>query len=314
MVVSILKDAFERRYHANICSFSFLIFLFILALTLILPFILAVSTGSLWSKSGSFYIQPDVEFTGAFLATSIHRNSETNGLPIVQSYSTLNKINSLISPENSMTPTYSTSSSDNNLDGLEDNIRFEIGIPGDPLNLENVKLILEFTYKIDDISKLSMKTGVYLDLQAGEGGAARMEVDGVMEFRQISLLSVGITTRKVYENSILEEVGTGDYAECWKANVLRNESVELVGETIRLPFGGDSLSTVGVNIRIPPYQEFVYQPPLLETLKFAWVQYFSILFPFYIILFTFYCFLLKYQILDTYISSNLPHTSIHPQF
>ncbi len=60
-----------------------------------------------------------------------------------------------------------------------------------------------------------------------------------------------------------------------------------------------------VNIHIPKSQEIIYRPGVLETIKFAWVQYVMVLIPVLWITFKFMSTLFTYRILEALSMSNL---------
>lgn len=60
-----------------------------------------------------------------------------------------------------------------------------------------------------------------------------------------------------------------------------------------------------ISANIPQSQEVKYIPGVLETLKFAWVQYLALLVPSLMIFRCLSGFLFKYQIVEASISSDL---------
>ena len=55
--------------------------------------------------------------------------------------------------------------------------------------------------------------------------------------------------------------------------------------------------TVDITLKVPQTQRVNYVPGILETLKYAWIQYLAILIPALIVFKEFIGFLFKYKIL-----------------
>ena len=64
-------------------------------------------------------------------------------------------------------------------------------------------------------------------------------------------------------------------------------------------------SVLDVTIKIPLNQEVRYIPGILETLKYAWIQYLSIFLPMLYLYYMFIKFIFKYKIVETTIISEL---------
>ena len=83
------------------------------------------------------------------------------------------------------------------------------------------------------------------------------------------------------------------------------ELIELEKNYIVQPLGSSFTTSVNLNIDIPLSQEIKYGPGLMETMKFAWMQYIMVFVP--VILFTWagIDFLFKYQVFESVIVSDL---------
>jgi Transmembrane protein 231 len=64
-------------------------------------------------------------------------------------------------------------------------------------------------------------------------------------------------------------------------------------------------TVVDVTVKIPFNQEVKYIPGILETLKYAWIQYLSIFLPALWVYWQFVKFMFKYKIIETHIVSEL---------
>jgi hypothetical protein len=56
---------------------------------------------------------------------------------------------------------------------------------------------------------------------------------------------------------------------------------------------------------VPIHQELKYIPGVLETLKFAWIQYLALLIPSLIVYWILIGFILRYQFVETSVTSDL---------
>jgi hypothetical protein len=81
--------------------------------------------------------------------------------------------------------------------------------------------------------------------------------------------------------------------------------LELEENHIVQPLGSSFSSTMKLNIDIPLSQEIKYGPGLMETIKFAWMQYIMIFFPLLLLTYAGIEFLFKYQVFESVIVSDL---------
>ncbi len=65
--------------------------------------------------------------------------------------------------------------------------------------------------------------------------------------------------------------------------------------------GDDFVLDIDINV---PEQQLLYRPGVFETLKFAWIQYISVLIPFYFVLNWIKQFVFRYQMIETRV--NVP--------
>ena len=71
------------------------------------------------------------------------------------------------------------------------------------------------------------------------------------------------------------------------------------------PLGHMYKTSIDVNITIPFNQEVKYMPGVLESIKYAWIQYLSIFLPVIYLYWAAVKFLLKYKVLETSVVSEL---------
>ena len=71
------------------------------------------------------------------------------------------------------------------------------------------------------------------------------------------------------------------------------------------PLGSKFRTEIMVDLHVPIQQEIQYIPGVLETLKNAWTQYLALLIPIIMVFWAFVGFLLRHQLLETSIVSDL---------
>jgi hypothetical protein len=67
-----------------------------------------------------------------------------------------------------------------------------------------------------------------------------------------------------------------------------------------VPYSSSKEIDIDITLKIPPEQEIILQAPYLYQLKMAWVQYFSILVPIFVIVYIFVFYLYKLNILQSF--------------
>ena len=83
------------------------------------------------------------------------------------------------------------------------------------------------------------------------------------------------------------------------------ERTEYKAETIVQPLGSSFSTTLDLTIKVPISQEIMYRPGMMETIKFAWVQYVMVLIPCLGICNYYFSFLFTYRILEGVLVSDL---------
>lgn len=71
------------------------------------------------------------------------------------------------------------------------------------------------------------------------------------------------------------------------------------------PYASPYKTSLDFTINVPKSQQVAYIPGILQTLKFAWLQYVSLLIPSLLIFFWVVGFLLRHQIVATSVTSDL---------
>ena len=132
-------------------------------------------------------------------------------------------------------------------------------------------------------------------------GASEVYVDGSLNLKQRKTLKTSRVVRKVYNESLFsfDRPVDGFWNRVLRRYLDRNETAEFEYEyTTKAPADKDGVK-VGINLRIPVYQEVIYHPMFLQNLKFAWIQYLSLAIPIWYIVSSFSHYIFSQQIFET---------------
>ncbi|KFV01142.1 Transmembrane protein 231, partial [Pterocles gutturalis] len=183
-----------------------------------------------------------------------------------------------------------TKEEDKNQDGKMDQLHFKLELPLQPTeHVVGVQLILLFSYQLYRMSTLVMQSMAFLQFFSPVPGS-QLYMNGDLKLKQRQLLNhCGLDTR--YNVSVVNGTSpfASDYdltniiAAYWDRNVTTVFSdpnpVWMTGRATDAPF------IINATIHYPVEKLlhelsltfFKYQPGFWEMLKFAWIQYVSIL-------------------------------------
>eukprot|EP00003_Mantamonas_plastica_P015580 TRINITY_DN2633_c0_g1_i2.p1 TRINITY_DN2633_c0_g1~~TRINITY_DN2633_c0_g1_i2.p1 ORF type:complete len:279 (-),score=65.45 TRINITY_DN2633_c0_g1_i2:18-803(-) len=177
---------------------------------------------------------------------------------------------------------------DSNSDGINEEIWYETEFDvASGQSIQDVQLILFLEYKLSSRVQLTMESMVVVNGQNAAGGGV-LSFDGTLSFDQKSLLPP-LGRRSIYNAKLFEEKNVTSVRDFNMANIIfnayqRNDTTSLTPLiTTWQPGPAGKPFTVRGVIRIPPTVHR-YQPGVIETLKFAWIQYLSLALVFYWIL------------------------------
>ena len=131
-------------------------------------------------------------------------------------------------------------------------------------------------------------------------------VDGELALQQKEPNHYTELVRAVYNSSLFEDpLSAADLSlpVLFQRYYDRNETtVYQYGKPLVFPYGLKNTVEIKLKVRIPTAQPVEYRPRALEALKYAWVQYFSLLVPVAYFLFLFAKFIYGNQILESTVS------------
>jgi len=71
------------------------------------------------------------------------------------------------------------------------------------------------------------------------------------------------------------------------------------------PYASPHKTSIVIDVKIPAHQQITYIPGVLQTLKFAWLQYLSLAIPAILIFYSLTGFIFRHQIVDSAVTSDL---------
>ncbi|XP_019360859.1 PREDICTED: transmembrane protein 231 [Gavialis gangeticus] len=275
-LVELFSEPAQRtRYRAGLCSAAALGLALLGALTYVPPLLVAYRSHGLWRTLAAYREQPSVRFRyeALLLATTA---APGGGL----AWSTFPAFNRL-QGERLRVPLVATREEDKNQDGKMDQLHFKLELPLKPAEeVLGAQLILTFSYQLHRMSTFVMQSMAFLQFFSPIPGS-QLYVNGDLKLQQRQLLSHrGLDTR--YNISVIN--GTSPFARDYDlTNIIaayqdRNVTtvladpnpVWLIGRAANAPF------IINATIRYP-VEVILYQPGFWEMIKFAWIQYVSIL-------------------------------------
>ncbi|KAI6077753.1 Transmembrane protein 231 isoform X2 [Aix galericulata] len=293
--------AFYTRYRAGLCSAAALALLLIAMFTYVPPLLVAYRSQGFWLKQGAYREQPTVRFRYEMLFVATTGPGPGSFL----AWSTFPAFNRL-QEDRLRVPFLSTREEDKNQDGKMDQLHFKLELPLQSTeHVVGVQLILIFSYQLYRMSTLVMQSMAFLQFFSPVPGS-QLYMNGDLKLNQRQLLNhCGLDTR--YNVSVVN--GTSPFAADYDlTNIIaayRDRNVTTVfsdpnpvwmtGRAADTPF------IINATIHYPE------EPGFWEIIKFAWIQYVSILLIFLWVFGRIKMFVFQNQVFTTTpISSVLP--------
>ncbi|XP_053555497.1 transmembrane protein 231 [Bombina bombina] len=300
-----------QRYRAGICSKATVFLLIVLALTYIPPLLVAFRSQGFWLKQSTYEEQPNVRFKYEVLLIALNSSRGS-----YVAWSTFQQFNNLVG-DRLRIPLVSAREEDKNNDGKMDQLYLKLELPVQALeDIYGVQLILTFSYQLYRMSTFVMQSMAFIQYSSPIPGA-QLYINGDLKLQQRQPLNhQGLDTR--YNVSVIN--GTSPFASAYEltnivssyqerniTTVLYDPSpVWLVGRATSDPF------VITANIRYP-VESISYIPGFWEMIKYAWIQYVSILLIFLWVFERVKIFVFQNQVLTTVplplVAPSKPHQS-----
>mmetsp|Transcript_16546 Transcript_16546/g.40497 ORF Transcript_16546/g.40497 Transcript_16546/m.40497 type:complete len:315 (-) Transcript_16546:168-1112(-) len=304
----VYEEPISRRHYAPYFSVAFLYRPLCIVTSLILAFVIALTTGGLWVKTHSYVTQPHVRFKYDMVLVL---ETATPGQERV--WSTFDSVNALVGAQLAAVD-IQASERDLNMDGKMDVIDIKAVARGVG-NVHGCKAMMAFDYVLGGRVDLVMNGMAYAQHSSPLPGSGFF-VDGYLKLEQRDAIRAG-ATRAEYNTSVFpfaqhgEAAGDTREAAALRLPVIlneynfRNESTFLDAKTPVWEAAASSDFTFQARVRIPTSQEVLYRPHFLELCKFAWVQILSLYVVFHVLFTRFEYVVFHHRVVSTRVVSDL---------
>ncbi|XP_035498149.1 transmembrane protein 231 [Scophthalmus maximus] len=296
------------RYKTSVCTKATVFVVAVLCLSYIGPLLVAYRSQGFWIKRSSYEEQPVVRFQYQvlLLAATSPRGDHV-------AWSTYPHLNNMLG-SNLRVPAVSVREEDLNQDGKLDLLIFKLQLPLTPEEqVYSVQLLLTFSYQLFRMSTVAMQSLAFVQHSSPVPGA-RLFVSGDLRLQQRTPLPHrGLYD--VYNVSVID--GSSPFASAYDLdNIIRSYQDRNLTTVLSCPVpvwtvGRAAGSPFELNAEIRyPVEVISYRPGFWETIKFAWVQYVSVLLVFLWVFERIQRFVFQNQVLTTVpIPAGKPHQS-----
>ncbi|XP_034540595.1 LOW QUALITY PROTEIN: transmembrane protein 231 [Notolabrus celidotus] len=298
------------RYKTSVCTKATLFLVVVLCLTYIPPLLVAYRSQGFWTKRSTYEEQPVVRFQYQTLLVAA---TSTQGDHVA--WSTFPHLNNMLG-SNLRIPVVSVREEDQNQDGKLDRLTFQLQLPLKPEEqVYSVQLLLTFSYQLFvPMSTVVMQSLAYVQHSSSVPGAKLFISGGLMRLQQRTPLAHrGLYN--IYNVSVID--GSSPFASAYDLdNIIGRYQERNLTTVLSCPMpvwtvGRAAGSPFQLNAEIRyPTEVISYRPGFWETIKFAWIQYVSVLLIFLWVFERIQKFVFQNQVLTTVpIPVGKPHLS-----
>lgn len=285
------------RYRSSVCTKATLFVVIVVCLTYIPPLLVAYRSQGFWMKTSTYEEQPVVRFQYEVLLVA-----STSPQGDYVAWSTFPHFNHM-QGERLRIPTVSVREEDDNLDGKSERLLLKMTLPLKPEEqLYSLQLLLSFSYQLFRMSTVAMQSLAYVHFSSSVPGA-RLFISADLRLEQkVPLLHRGLYN--IYNVSVVDS--SSPFAKTYELeNIIRkyqkrNLTTVLSNSMPVWTPGRASSAPFELNAEIRyPLEVITYRPGFWETIKFAWIQYVSVLLIFLWVFERIQTFVFEKQILTT---------------
>ncbi|KAM6937822.1 transmembrane protein 231 [Xenentodon cancila] len=263
------------RYKTSVCTKATLFLVAVLCITYVAPLLVAYRSQGFWIKRSTYEEQPVVRFQYQTLMVAA---TSTQGDYVA--WSTFPRLNNMLGT-NLRIPAVSVREEDLNEDGKLDLLCFQLQLPLKPdEQVYSVQLLITFSYQLFRMSTVVMQSLAFVEHSSPVPGA-KLFVSGDLRLQQRTPLPHrGLYN--VYNVSVID--GSSPFANAYDLeNIMGSYQKRNLTTVLSCPM---PIWTVGRAAGSPfelkaeiryPTEVISYRPGFWETIKFAWVQYVSVL-------------------------------------
>ncbi|XP_061628688.1 transmembrane protein 231 isoform X1 [Phyllopteryx taeniolatus] len=290
------------RYKAGVCTSATVFLVVVACLTYISPLLVAYRSQvchavGFWIKRNTYEEQAVVRFQYETLLVAA---TGTNGDYVA--WSTFPHLNNLLG-KNLRIPAVSVREEDRNQDGKLDRLIFQLQLPlEDEENVYSVQLLLTFSYQLFTKSTVVMQSLAYVQHSSSVPGA-KLFISGDLRLQQRTpLFHRGLFN--IYNVSVID--GSSPFASAYDLDdIVRRYQERNLTTVLSCPMpvwttGRAASSPFQLVAEIHyPMEVISYYPGFWETIKFAWIQYVSVLLIFLWVFERIQTFVFQNQVLTT---------------
>jgi len=263
-LTTVYKKTSETKYMTPTCSVAMLFHILSIATIIVVPAIIGFYTRNLWVSDMTYYEQPHIQFKYKLITQLQNSQSES------KVWSTWSYYNTLVQDMLSV-PSVSVDDQDTDRDGLTDQLNITLQFTES--DIRSCQALLIFQYQLSDLCDLVMETPIYIQSTVTD---QRVVVYGDMSLQQRQTLQPH-NPHTVYNSSLIQDpalLQSYDTVDILNSVSKRSMSTKL-DELYSVGSPGDHF-TISYVINIPP-QSVRYEPGFWEAMKYAWIQYITLL-------------------------------------
>ncbi|XP_029379254.1 transmembrane protein 231 [Echeneis naucrates] len=263
------------RYKTSVCTKATFFLVVVVCLTYLAPLLVSYRSQGFWIKRSTYEEQPVVRFQYQVLLVAA-----TSSAGNYVAWSTFPHLNKMLGA-NLRIPSVSVREEDPNQDGKMDRLVFQLQLP---LKAEeevyNIQLLLTFSYQLFRMSTVVMQSMAFVQQSSSVPGA-KLFISGDLRLHQKTPLPhQGLYN--IYNVSVID--GSSPFASAYDLdNIIRSYQNRNLTTVFSCPMpvwtlGRAAGSPFELNAEIHyPMEVISYRPGFWETIKFAWIQYVSVL-------------------------------------
>ena len=320
---------FKKTYSSGIFSLSTFIGLVLLATSILLPLFAAYSTEDFWLRIKEYTEQPLIDYYEHYITyitvnndnilTTLYRSSSKSSNDLLnQEFSRLcNEMGGNVCQllrENTEPVCVSYIGSDMKKNKLK--FTYSININeyiNENTDLQSIdaKLAIFLKYGLTKKVKLIMTPMIYINIPISNPQGKQIRLNGDLELMQKSpIISTTITSRAYeYPNPLIidyNDASPFDLLYYYNKYKNLNYTLKYNYEKIenKIDNNNNKLEII-IEMNIPKLQKVLYIDSVYESIKYAWMQYFYIFLPIYIILYIIFKFIIQNNIFYTNSKSDL---------
>lgn len=162
-------------------------------------------------------------------------------------------------------------------DGLIDEFMFKISIPfktQNPANIKNIKILFFFNYQFND----------YHIKWKSEDSICEINIDTPYGLSYLKTIGeIKLKQSEPFPSNNYISYKSVNYDEIISKYYQRTIYTYYEYEKIAMPRRSGDFVVIESHIKVPSYQEVIFETPSFSGLKLSWIQYFAIFIPLYVI-------------------------------